>query len=47
MISVEELIEALKEAANDGNVVLNYDGAVLYAESVEVKDGDVIIFSEP
>jgi len=46
MISVEELIEALEEASNYGNVIVRFDGADLYARKIEIKDGDVIISAD-
>jgi hypothetical protein len=46
MISVEELIEALSEAAYDGNVIIRYHGIAFYAKSTQIENGDVIISAD-
>ena len=44
-IEVTQLIEMMDEAADDGTVFIRHNGIVLYAQTVEIKDGDVIIIS--
>jgi hypothetical protein len=46
IISVGELVEQMDEVTDDSIIKVKYNGTVLYAQSVEIFEGDVIICAD-
>ncbi len=45
-ITVEELVTAIDDVADDEVIKIQHEGTILYANSIRVENGDVIISSD-